>query len=223
MSSCASVHKGVVPHGCTEGDTHPQLVHPFCSKTHPHDVDPPFPSPTEHRHSTHLPRVDRANRTTLLSGVRECPVCPLCSVCPLERLALALVFPETSLESQLLKEGWRRGRQRERWACLQPKRCSALLPSGRWSLSSLTESCQGWGCAEGLGSGVRGTPLLFGCLPPAISLKLGLPTLACLPVHLPARQPARQPASPPASGARGGLGVLAPPLLPPNFPLQTSE
>lgn len=58
------------------------------------------------------------------------------------------------------------------------------------------------GCSERLGSGLRGSPSLFGFLLPAICLELGLPNLACLPIHPPASRPARQR----GKGRVGGTG-----------------
>lgn len=201
------------------GHTPTAAVHPFHSNIHPRDVTGTLLSLRRlDKHSIHLPRVDRVGRTTLLSGVGEWGASCLCYVCPLERPSLALVFPETSLEGQLLEEGWRRGRQRERRACLQPTGCNALLPSGPRGLSPLVESCQGW-----VGRGVRvraERPLLGLWLPATCHLAETRPSHPRPPAR--PRPPVSQPASQPASGARGGLGGLAPPLLPLNFPLQTS-
>lgn len=141
-------------HGATwmpRGDTDSQRVPPLHSDTHPRGVTRIHPSPHNRTQTAYLLRVDRVNRTTLFlwgQGVGR-----LCSVCPLARPSLVLVFSEASLESQVLEEGWRMGRQREWWACLRPDRCHPLLPPGPWGLSPLTETCQVSAAALGAVSG----------------------------------------------------------------------
>lgn len=95
--------------------------------------------------------------------------------------------------------GGRGGRGRGGLVCSPRGAMPFYLLGPRVSLPSLNLAKAGW--AEGLGSGLRGTSLVFGCLPPAISLKLGLPTLARLPVRV--RPSVSQPASQPVGQGEG--------------------